>query len=101
MGGKIKARKYLTCSACRKYVVYQSDLTACRKCGSKYDLDADLSTWKGSTWFKGGSDASSPTKAANKDGKTANKGAGKGAKAMTEGTVAKGCTGSTASMSPT
>ena len=90
-GGKIKARKYLTCAACRKYVLFQGDLTACGKCAQRYDLDADVSVWKGSTWVKGGGEPASTAKGgANMYTKAPPKGAGKGSKAMTDGTLAKG-----------
>ena len=77
---KVKARKYLTCSTCKKYVAFQKDALLCNKCGAKYDFDSDTSTWKGSAWVSGGewSSASKTPPKEKEGGKGGGKGSGKG-----------------------
>ena len=91
---KVKARKYLTCSACRKYVAFQGDALLCNKCGTKYDFDSDTSTWKGNVWVNGGEWSSAPKTAPKEGGKGGGKGSGKGStdSGLSEGPYAKGCT---------
>ena len=89
MAGKTK--KFLTCKGCKRWEPFAARKVCCSQCGAKFDLEADVSHWKGNTLVRG-SQAWDSGKANAKGwswGKNDDKGSATGQ--MKEGPLAQGC----------